>query len=83
VIQSGFIRGIGHKIGAAAVFVSTGYLFVGIPAGYALAYPLNLDLVGLWLGAIACCLYLAIGFTIIIQRLNWDVVFEEVESRKA
>jgi hypothetical protein len=47
------------------------------------AYPFNLGLVGLWLGAIVCCIFLAIGFKIILSRLNWELVFEEVDARKA
>jgi MATE family multidrug resistance protein len=60
VILSGCIRGLGQtKIQAVANFF--GHWFIGIPIGLYCAYPLQMDIRGLWLGLCIGLFAVAIG----------------------
>lgn len=61
ILQSGFIRGVGNKIGVAAILVATGYVLVGVPLAYVFAKLMQMGLVGIWTAACCSSFFLGIG----------------------
>ena len=37
---------------------------------------------GLWIGPLAACAYLTIGYNILIACLDWDELFKEIQERR-
>ena len=71
------IRGTGKQCQAAVLSI-TAYWVIGIPLAYLLAFVVDLELSGLWIGFAAASAYLTITYNILIVCINWPKVYEEV-----
>uniref|UniRef100_A0A8B9HJC1 Multidrug and toxin extrusion protein n=1 Tax=Astyanax mexicanus TaxID=7994 RepID=A0A8B9HJC1_ASTMX len=76
-VGMGILLGTGQqKIAAIANLL--GYYLIGLPLSIILTYPAKLQIAGFWLGLLVAVFLLAIYFVVIIFRLNWKKMTEEV-----
>uniref|UniRef100_A0A8B9HIY1 Multidrug and toxin extrusion protein n=1 Tax=Astyanax mexicanus TaxID=7994 RepID=A0A8B9HIY1_ASTMX len=80
-VGMGILLGTGQqKIAAIANLL--GYYLIGLPLSIILTYPAKLQIAGFWLGLLVAVFLLAIYFVVIIFRLNWKKMTEEVHLVK-
>uniref|UniRef100_A0A8B9JA26 Multidrug and toxin extrusion protein n=1 Tax=Astyanax mexicanus TaxID=7994 RepID=A0A8B9JA26_ASTMX len=76
-VGMGILLGTGQqKIAAIANLL--GYYLIGLPLSIILTFPAKLQVAGFWLGLLVAVFLLAIYFIVIIFRLNWKKMTEEV-----
>ncbi|KAK6875635.1 putative transporter [Candida tropicalis] len=75
VVGTGVLRGQGRqRIGSILNIIS--YYFLAIPLGYVLAFKLNMEMSGLWIGLIIGVMTLAIAQCTAICLSNWTKIVE-------
>uniref|UniRef100_A0A8C1CAQ9 Multidrug and toxin extrusion protein n=1 Tax=Cyprinus carpio carpio TaxID=630221 RepID=A0A8C1CAQ9_CYPCA len=73
-ITGGIVRGAGKQLLGALCNI-VGYYFVGFPIGVSLMFALNM---GLWIGFFGCVFLQSLFFIILICKLDWKKVTQEV-----
>lgn len=66
-----------------ALLTSLGYIVVGAPISTILCYNAGLGLNGIWIGAIISSIFLVIGYHVLIERINWEEIFENLKALRA
>ncbi|KAM9320071.1 multidrug and toxin extrusion protein 2-like [Gastrophryne carolinensis] len=79
-VSSGVLRGIGRqKIGA--VIFAIGYYVLGLPVAALLMFVANMGIKGLWIGMIACGVFLSSFFAVYLLKVNWKEIVVEAQER--
>lgn len=79
-VTSGTIRAIGYQdIGTVICLV--GYWIISIPISYVLAFPVDLELLGIWLGVPSGTLISSICFSAILLRSDWKSLANQITNR--
>uniref|UniRef100_A0A8C2I4X9 Multidrug and toxin extrusion protein n=1 Tax=Cyprinus carpio TaxID=7962 RepID=A0A8C2I4X9_CYPCA len=76
-ITGGIVRGAGKQLLGALCNI-VGYYFVGFPIGVSLMFALNMGIIGLWIGFFGCVFLQSLFFIILICKLDWKKVTQEV-----
>uniref|UniRef100_A0A3Q1JBB6 Multidrug and toxin extrusion protein n=1 Tax=Anabas testudineus TaxID=64144 RepID=A0A3Q1JBB6_ANATE len=76
-VCTGIFLGAGkQKIPAVANFI--GYYGIGVPLSVTLMFIAKLRVLGFWLGLLICVILQATFYIIVIFKLNWKTITEEV-----
>lgn len=79
-VMGGIVRGSGkQKVGAVSTMLC--YYFLGFPLGLVIMFPLQLGIVGLWIGFLASAVGLSTILIIYFCRLDWENAKEEALER--
>eukprot|EP00727_Mastigamoeba_balamuthi_P002631 m51a1_g12365 putative multidrug and toxin extrusion protein 1 (608) ;mRNA; f:583226-585577 len=77
IVGGGALRGLGRqRLGMVSNFIS--FYIVGIPSGYAMAFALNMGVMGLWSGIAICDALSSLFFSVVIAVTNWRKTAEEI-----
>ncbi|XP_047462101.1 multidrug and toxin extrusion protein 1-like [Mugil cephalus] len=79
-VTGGIVRGAGKQM-TGAVCNLVGYYFIGFPIGVSLMFPVEMGIVGLWLGFLICVLLQSTFFIVFLCKLNWKKATEEALVR--
>jgi len=79
-VQIGVVRGAGLQ-GPASILTLIGYWVFSLPIAGVLAFKAEMEISGLWLGMNIGILFICIAIGILIFRLDWDRLIEEVRER--
>ncbi|XP_061638995.1 multidrug and toxin extrusion protein 1-like isoform X1 [Phyllopteryx taeniolatus] len=79
-VSAGIFIGTGkQKIAAVANFI--GYYCIGLSIGIVLMFVAKLNILGFWLGLLICVGLQSTFYIVVIFRLNWKSITEEVLKR--
>ncbi|CAD8093391.1 unnamed protein product [Paramecium primaurelia] len=82
---SGALKGV-NKSTIVSNQTMISYYIIGVPVVLILAYVLNLQLIGIWLGFGLCNLYLTIIFLYVLKNLDWnqqaDLITEKLQKHQ-
>uniref|UniRef100_A0AAR2M1I5 Multidrug and toxin extrusion protein n=1 Tax=Pygocentrus nattereri TaxID=42514 RepID=A0AAR2M1I5_PYGNA len=76
-VGMGIVMGTGQQK-IAAIANLFGYYCIGLPLSITLTFPAKLQVAGFWLGLLVAVFLLSIFFIVIIFKLNWKKMTDEV-----
>ena len=59
------------QMGIGSILNITGYFLMGIPIAWYFAFHKEMGVKGIWCGPAFACMYLLVGYNIVISRINW------------
>ncbi|XP_078023135.1 multidrug and toxin extrusion protein 1-like isoform X1 [Epinephelus lanceolatus] len=79
-VSTGIFLGTGkQKIPAVANFI--GYYCIGLPLSITLIFVAKLRVLGFWLGLLVCVILQSTFYIIVVFKLNWERMTEEVVNQ--
>ncbi|TRY57320.1 hypothetical protein DNTS_008902, partial [Danionella cerebrum] len=79
-VTCGIVRGTGKQpLGALCNIVA--YYLIGLPVGASLMFGLEMGIVGLWTGILACALTQTILLNILVYKIDWNKATQEALIR--
>ena len=69
------------KQGLGAIITGTAYFIFGIPCAYYFAFVKEEGIRGLWWGPVIATLYNTIWYNVIIFRIKWPKLIDEIIAR--
>jgi len=79
-VQSGIIRGLGLQV-YGSIYTLVCYYIIGLPLALYLAFSKDMGVYGLWLGFSIACIFLDIGFIVIIECANWSKIAADMQVK--
>lgn len=76
-----FIKASGNQCNGA-ILTSSGYFVFGIPLAWFFGIHQGLGVMGIWIGPLVACAYLALTYNFMICFFNWDKLYEEIDERR-
>jgi multidrug resistance protein, MATE family len=80
-VGSAVVRATGNQ-GLGAFVTSSGYWLFGIPISCLLVFKYDMSLNGLWVGPTVACAYLTLCYVLLIARVDWYKLVEQIRQRK-
>ena len=68
-------------MGIGAILNVTGYFMLGIPIGWFYAFHKDKGVQGIWYGPTFACIWLLVFYNIVIARIDWRVLINEIDER--